>query len=117
MGPLKARHDAFLNAVLDGFAAAGCAIDRSEIWISRHDGKRVDGAIYHTALGGRGVAVDATIWNDLTLGRLPLSAVVSHWVLAAAEVSKVKKYRDLCEAANFDFAALAPRQRSLPRGM
>ena len=110
-GSLKARHDAFHHATLDGFAAAGAVIDRSELWISRVDNKRADGAIYHPLLGTRGVAIDSTIWNDLTLARLGISATVSHWTLAAAEALKNRKYTTLCDAANFDFAAYAANPR------
>ena len=110
-GSLKARHDAFHNAVLDGFAAAGAAIDRAELWISKTDNKRADGAIYHTALGTRGIAIDTTIWNDHTLPRIDISATISHWTLVAAEDHKTKKYKALCDEANFDFAAYAANPR------
>ena len=111
LGSLKARHDAFHLAVLDGLAAGGAAIDRNEIWVSRHDNKRADGALYHTLLSTRGIAIDTTIWNDLTPARLNISATISHWALLAAEATKNNKYTALCEAVNLDFAAYAANPR------
>ena len=79
--------------------------------MSRVDNKRADGTVYHTVLSDRGVAIDATIWNDLTLPRVGISATLSHWALVAAEATKVRKYADLCDAANFDFGAYAGNPR------
>ena len=79
--------------------------------MSRVENKRADGTIYHTVLSDRGVAIDATIWNDLILPRIGISATLSHWALVAAEATKVRKYAVLCDAANFDFAAYAGNPR------
>ena len=111
IGSMKVRHDNLLRSLLEGFGAAGATIDASEIMVSPHDNRRADGAIYHPALGSRGIAIDVTVWNDLTLPRIAIAAGVSHWVLVAAEAYKTKKYETHCHAANFDFAALAANPR------
>ena len=92
---------------MTGFAKAGAAVDKSEIFISPHDGKRADGILFHPAFGTRGLAIDATVWNDCTLPRLSTSAIISHWVLLAAEAFKTAKYAALADAVNLDFACLA----------
>ena len=108
---MKVRHDGLLRAVLEGFAAAGATTDNSEVMVSPVDGRRADGVIYHPALGPRGIAIDVTVWNDLSLARIVTSATVSHWVLVAAEAYKTRKYQEVCEAVNFDFAAFAANPR------
>jgi len=104
---VKARHEHALTAVMEGFSKAGAAVDKSEIFISPHDGKRADGILFHPCFGTRGLAIDATVWNDYTLPRLSLSAAISHWVLLAAETFKTAKYEALADAVNLDFACLA----------
>ena len=104
---VKARHESALAAIMAGFAKAGAAVDKSEIFISPHDGKRADGVLFHPSFGTRGLAIDATVWNDCTLPRLSTSATISHWVLLAAETFKTAKYEDLAHAVNLDFACLA----------
>jgi len=79
--------------------------------VSPLDNRRADGAIYHPALGARGIAIDVTVWNDLTLPRIAISATVSHWVLVAAEAYKNAKYTAACESTNLDFAAFSANPR------
>ena len=97
----------FQRVLLESLALAGAAIDKSEILISPTDMKRADGCIWHPALSARGVAIDVTVWSDFTLARLLLSATTPHHTLTAAEAFKTAKYRDLCDACNLDFEALA----------
>ena len=78
IGSMKVRHDNLLRSLLEGFGAAGATIDASEIMVSPLDNRCADGAIYHPALGTRGVAIDVTVWNDLTLPRISHSANISH---------------------------------------
>ena len=92
---------------MTGFSKAGAAVDKSEIFISPHDGKRADGILFHPSFGARGLAIDATVWNDCTLPRLSTSAAISHWVLLAAETFKTAKYESLADAVNLGFACLA----------
>ena len=107
-GPFAhARHESFRHGILDGLAKGGAAISKEETFLSPQDNKRADGCLWHIALGARGVAIDVTIWSDLTLARLPRSASTSLHVLLAAEKYKTTKYEALCDALNLDFAALA----------
>jgi len=101
------RHQTFQKGILESLHTGGAAISKDEIFVSPTDNKRADGCLWHPALSDRGIAIDVTVWNPLTLARLALSASYPLYTLCAAELFKTEKYETLCDGMNLDFLAFA----------